>query len=177
LNPRRSKDLRVFGAALVVLAADQISKHLVRCYLLPGVPWNPASWLRPILSFTYVTNTGAAFGLFPDLGWFYTFVAIAVIALILFFYRHLPFQSWLVQLSLGMQLGGAFGNLVDRLWHGQVIDFIDLNFWPVQEWPVFNLADSSVVVSVCILAVYLLLEKEPLTASSDSLTGEDKGVQ
>jgi len=177
LNPRRSKDLRVFGAALVVLAADQISKHLVRCYLLPGVPWNPASWLRPILSFTYVTNTGAAFGLFPDLGWFYTFVAIAVIALILFFYRHLPFHSWLVQLSLGMQLGGAFGNLADRLWHGQVIDFIDLNFWPVQEWPVFNLADSSVVVSVCILAVYLLLEKEPLTASSDSLTGEDKGVQ
>ena len=177
LKSRRSSDLIVFGAAIVVLAADQISKYWVRHYLVYGVPWNPAPWLRPILSFTYVTNTGAAFGLFPSLGWFYTFIAATVTALILFFYKQLPSDKWLVQISLGMQLGGALGNLTDRLWHGRVIDFIDLNFWPLQEWPVFNLADSSLVVGVCILAVYLLWEGEETLTSSSDVPADDGSLQ
>jgi len=158
------------------LAADQISKYWVRRYLSPGLPWDPAAWLRPIMSLTYVTNTGAAFGLFPELGWFYTLVRAAVIAFILLFYRRLPTDRWLVRTSLGMELGGALGNLIDSLWHGRVIDFIDLNFWPLQEWPVFNLADSSVVVGVCMLAVYLLLEKEPVASSSSALTDDDEHI-
>jgi len=174
LIPRRSRDLLIFGVAFTVLAADQISKYWVRHYLVPGVPWNLAAWLRPVMSFTYVTNTGGSFGLFPQLGWFYTFVAIAVIAVILFFYRRLPADHTLMPISLGMQLGGALGNLLDRLWHGRVIDFIDLNFWPLQGWPVFNLADSSVVVGVCILALYLLFEEEAPAPSPDTLTGRDE---
>ena len=156
MNPRRAKDILVFGAAMVVLAADQLSKSWVQQNLLPGMPWNPIPWLRPILSFTLVTNKGASFGLFPELSGFYTLVAMVVIAAILFFYRRFPTDQWLVALSLGLQLGGAFGNLVDRIWRGQVVDFIDLNFWPLQEWPVFNVADSSIVVGVCMLAIYLL---------------------
>jgi len=167
LKPRRFRDLVVFGVALVVLAADQLSKHWVRGALVPGVPFNPVRWLRPVLSLTYVTNTGAAFGLFPQLGWLYALIAIAVIAFIVISYRLLPAPNWLIQVSLGMQLGGAIGNLVDRLWHGRVIDFIDLNFWPLQEWPVFNLADSSVVVGVCILAYYLLLDSSVTTVEDD----------
>lgn len=162
MNPRRARDILVFGAAIVVLAADQLSKSWVQQNLLPGMPWNPAPWLRPILSLTLVTNKGASFGLFPELSWFYTLVAITVIAVILLFYRRFPTDHWLVALSLGLQLGGAFGNLVDRLWRGQVVDFIDLNFWPLQEWPVFNVADSSIVVGVCILAVYLLFFAQDL---------------
>ena len=169
MKPRRFRDLVVFGVALVVLAADQMSKYWVRNSLVLGVPYNPIPWLRPVLSLTYVTNTGASFGLFPQLGRLYTLIALAVIAFVVFFYRHLPLRSWLVQISLGMQLGGAIGNnLIDRLWHGWVIDFIDLNFWPLQEWPVFNLADSSVVVGTCILAYYLLLD------SSDAVVEEDE---
>lgn len=167
MKPRRFRDLLVFGAALVVLAADQLSKHWVRASLVPGVPHDPIPWLRPVLSFTYVTNTGASFGLFPHLGWLFTLIAIAVIAFIGLSYRFLPAHNWLMQVSLGMQLGGAIGNLVDRLWHGRVIDFIDLNFWPLQEWPVFNLADSSVVVGVCILAYYLLLDSSVTTVEDD----------
>jgi signal peptidase II len=198
LDSRRSRHLLVLGAALIVLAADQISKYWVRHNFTPGVPWNPAPWLRPILSFTYVTNTGAAFGLFQELGWIYPFIAIlsasAIIAAILFFYRRLPPNQGLVLLSLGMQLGGAAGNLLDRLLaalqspttspgllglrerlsNARVIDFIDLNFWPLQEWPVFNLADSSVVVGVCILALYLLFEKEPTVPSSDTLSSDNQ---
>ena len=198
MDSRRSRHLLVLGAALIVLAADQISKFWVRHNLTPGVPWNPAPWLRPILSFTYVTNTGAAFGLFRELGWIYPFIAIliaiAIIAAILFFYRRLPPDQRLILLSLGMQLGGAAGNLLDRLvgavlsagnspgslgWperlsNARVIDFIDLNFWPLQEWPVFNLADSSVVVGVCILALYLLFEEEPSVLSSDTLSSDNE---
>ena len=198
MDSRRSRHLLVLGAALIVLAADQISKFWVRHNLTPGVPWNPAPWLRPILSFTYVTNTGAAFGLFQELGWIYPFIAIliaiAIIAAILFFYRRLPPDQRLILLSLGMQLGGAAGNLLDRLvgavlsptnsagslgWperlsNARVIDFIDLNFWPLQEWPVFNLADSSVVVGVCILALYLLFEEEPSVLSSDTLSSDNE---
>jgi len=151
-------------AAIIVLAADQISKHLVRTSLVPGVPYDPIPWLRPVLSFTYITNTGVSFGLFPQLGSLGALINVVVIAVLLFSYRRLPVDSWLIPLSLGMQVGGALGNLTDRLfWRGQVTDFIDLNFWPLHEWPVFNVADSSVVVGVVILAYFLLfdLEVEP----------------
>lgn len=195
MNLRRSRDLPVFGTALIVLAADQISKYWVRQHLALGVPWDPAQWLRPVLRFTYVTNTGAAFGILRQLAPVYPFVAVAVIVAILFFYRRLPTDQTLILLSLGLQLGGAAGNLMDRLasvakclpssfpglmglWEAlkcaQVTDFIDLNFWPLQEWPVFNLADSSVVVGVCILALYLFLEEEPSAAFPDHLADGDE---
>ena len=175
MSRRRSSDAIVFGTALIVLVADQISKHLVRLLLEPGVPWTPVPWLQPILSLTYVTNQGAAFGLFPHLVSLYPFIYVIIIGLILFFYRHMPLSGWLMHISLGMQLGGALGNLADRLLRrGWVTDFIDLNFWPLQEWPVFNLADSSVVVGVCILAGLLLLEEEPLSPSSDAQVGGEE---
>jgi len=154
-----------FGVAVAVLVADQLSKSWVRQNLALGVPWNPASWLRPVLSITYVTNTGAAFGLFPQAGWLYTVIALAVATSILIFYHKLGESSWPVTLSLGLMLGGALGNnVIDRLWHGRVTDFVDLNFWPLQEWPVFNVADSSLVVGICIMAVLLLFSKEMQSA-------------
>jgi signal peptidase II len=153
--------------ALAVLAADQWTKHWVRHNLLPGIPFDPLPGLRPLLSLTYVTNTGASFGLFPQLKSFYVVVNLAVISMILLFHRRLPPSQWLLASSLGLLLGGSAGNVIDRLWHGWVIDFIDLNFWPLQEWPVFNVADSSTVVGVCILSVYLLLHEEPTSAASE----------
>lgn len=161
MKDRRSSDLVVLAAALIILAADQISKHLVRTSLMPGVPYDPIPWLRSVFSFTYITNTGVSFGLFPQLGSLGALIYPVVIAVLLFSYRHLPVDNWLIPLSLGMQVGGALGNFVDRLlWRGQVTDFIDLNFWPLHEWPVFNVADSSVVVGVVILAYFLLFDLE-----------------
>jgi len=168
LTARRSRDLLVLGITLAVLAADQISKYWVRYHLEFNVPWNPLPWLRPILSFTYVSNTGVAFGFFQGLNWLYTLVTIAVIGLVLHIFRHLPARHNLLLVSQGLILGGASGNLVDRLWLGRVVDFLDLNFWPLQEWPVFNVADSCVVVGVCVLAVYLLFEQGPSPVSSDA---------
>jgi signal peptidase II len=157
---KRYRELFVLGLALAVLASDQWSKNWVRTSLIPGVPYDPLPFLRPIFSFTHVTNMGAAFGLFPQLKWLYPLISMAIITLILVSYRHLPTRFGLVRLSLGLELGGALGNLVDRLLRGQVVDFIDLNFWPLREWPVFNVADSSVVVGVVILACFLLLYPE-----------------
>jgi signal peptidase II len=173
LPHRRFRDLLVLGVAILVLVADQLTKAWVRRNLLFGVPWQPVSWLRPIFSFTYITNTGAAFGLFPQLGRLYAFVALTVIGILFYFYRNLVPSTWLTSVSLGLQLGGALGNnVVDRLWHGRVTDFLDLNFWPLHEWPVFNVADSSIVVGTCILAAYLLLQKEPPTTKAPASDGQ-----
>ena len=162
--PRRpSKDLCILGLAILILVADQLTKAWVRRTLTLGIPCDPFPWLRPILSFTYVTNIGAAFGILPQLRWVYPFISVGVCAFMIYFYRPLAQDRPLVTLSLGLQLGGTLGNLVDRLFQqGRVTDFLDLNFWPLRDWPVFNIADSSVVVSVCILAAFLLLERDPL---------------
>ena len=137
--------------AVLTLVIDQISKRAVMTSLRPGESWNPVAALERWVSLTYVTNTGAAFGLFPEYGTIFMVIAVVVVVAIIFYYRHLPGEQWLVQASLGLQLGGALGNLVDRLRHGHVIDFIDFKIWPV-----LNVADSSVFVGVVILAFYIL---------------------
>ncbi|MFQ5812388.1 MAG: signal peptidase II [Anaerolineae bacterium] len=143
------------AVAVLTLVIDRISKWVVMASLRPGESWNPVAALERWVSLTYVTNTGAAFGLFPDHGVIFMVIAVVVIAAIIFYYRYLPGDQWLVQISLGLQLGGALGNLVDRLRYGHVIDFIDFKVWPV-----FNVADSSLFIGVVILAFYLLRHGE-----------------
>ncbi|MDI7276593.1 MAG: signal peptidase II [Anaerolineae bacterium] len=144
-----------FAVAAAVLVLDQLSKAAVMRYLEPQVPWNPIAPLRAIVSLTYVTNTGAAFGLFPQLGNVYVVVALLIVGALLIFYRNLALTHRLMQVCLGLQLGGALGNLLDRLRFGHVIDFIDFKVWPV-----FNVADSSIVIGVVILA-WLFIKYQP----------------
>ena len=157
-----------YGVAACIVVVDQLSKFCVRTHLQPGVPWDAVAWLRPVLSLTYVTNTGAVFGMFSGLNWLFTGIAFATIGLILYFYHSMPAQTWLMRVTMGLLLGGACGNLIDRLWRGWVTDFFDLNFWPMQDWAVFNLADSAVVVSTCILMVYVLTQMSPEREGSRS---------
>jgi len=158
---RRKRDILVLLAtAALVLLVDRVSKYFVTAWLGEGQSWGIAPWLAPVFRITYVTNTGAAFGLFPQWGNFFIIVAAIVIVVIVFYCWHLPDGQWLVQIALGLQLGGAIGNLVDRLWYGSVVDFIDLNFWPLHNWPVFNLADASVVAGVTLLALMMLWEEQ-----------------
>jgi signal peptidase II len=109
--------------------------------------------LENVFTIHYVTNTGAAFGLFQSGSLLFVIVGIVVSLAIVFYYRFLPAGQWLVRLSLGMQLSGALGNLIDRLRVGHVVDF--LNF---QVWPVFNVADSSIICGAILLALLLLRE-------------------
>jgi signal peptidase II len=146
-------------AGLVVLL-DQLSKHFVIARLAEGQSWEVAPWLAPVFRITHVTNTGAAFGLFRGGSDVFVIIAAIVIVAIIIYYRQIPDGQWLMRVALGLQLGGAIGNnLVDRLRQGFVVDFIDLNFWPLHEWPVFNLADSSIVAGVVLLAL-LMIEEE-----------------
>ncbi len=140
------------AVAVLILVLDRITKRWVMANLRPGESWNPVPALERWVSLTYVTNTGAAFGLFPDYGVLFMIIAVVVIVGIIFYYRYLSVAGnpWLIQISLGLQLGGALGNLVDRLLYGHVVDFIDFKVWPV-----FNVADSSLSVGVAILAFYL----------------------
>lgn len=150
--------LKVWGflAAVVgaVILADQATKAYVVRHLEPYRSWMPIEELAPLFRFTHVRNTGAAFGLFPQGGMFFVIVALIVTLVILYYYRQIEMQSWWVRLALGLQLGGALGNVVDRLRQGYVVDFFDVGFWPV-----FNVADSCIVIGVVIFALVLLREE------------------
>ncbi len=151
-----SRDTWVLPAvAALVLLLDRVSKHMVATRLAVGQSWDVAPWLTPILRITHVTNTGAAFGLFPNWGGFFVIIGVVVITAILFYQQHVSTGQWLVRAALGLQLGGACGNLFDRLTQGAVVDFIDLNFWPLRQWPVSNIADVSIVTGTCLL-VFLM---------------------
>lgn len=141
--------------ALAIFGADQTSKYLVLTRLSLGESWSPVSRLEKFLAVTHVINPGAAFGLFPDQGSLFAVIAVIVVVAILLYYRYLPSHNWLVRVSLGLQLGGALGNLADRLQYGYVIDFIDFRIWPV-----FNLADMAIVSGVGILAFFLMQEPD-----------------
>ena len=136
--------------AIATLALDQFTKWLVVSNLEVNQPIYPVPALSGLFGLTYVTNTGVAFGLFKEAGTFFIFVAVIVITVIVRYLRQLPKDQWLMRVALGLQLGGAFGNLIDRLRLGYVVDFIDFKFWPV-----FNVADSAIVVGVTLLAVSL----------------------
>ncbi|MBN1262065.1 MAG: signal peptidase II [Anaerolineae bacterium] len=160
MNSLARKGLLLWGVAAVVVLADQLSKLWVVNNLPEYVSVDIIPWLSPIFSFTRLSNTGVAFGLFPQFGGFFTVLSLVVVVAIVLFYRSLSSGDWLTHLALGLQIGGALGNLVDRLARGfVVIDFIDLNFWPLRDWPVFNLADSSIVVGVGLLLLATWLEE------------------
>ncbi len=137
----------------VVLSLDQWTKALVASQFEPYESWAPLPALANVFTIHYVTNTGAAFGLFQDSNTFFVIVAIVVSAVVLYYYVRLPGGQWWIRLSFGMMLSGALGNMIDRLRVGYVIDFFDL-----QIWPVFNVADMSIVGGTILLAVLLLLE-------------------
>lgn len=138
------------GIAFVVVLFDQITKAIVVANLDLYETWMPIEALAPYFNFIHIRNTGAAFGIFPDGGLFFTVVAFVVIGVIVYFYRELPDHSLLIRTALGFQLGGALGNLIDRLRQGYVVDFFNVKIWPV-----FNIADSAIVVGVLLL-IFLL---------------------
>ena len=137
-DPGRS-DVTALVVLILTLMADQATKGLVTRTMSPGQSIPDEGIVRA----TYVVNSGSAFGLFPDQTLFLTFASLVGIGVLLFFYRTHPVDSFVLRLSLGLMLGGAMGNLIDRVRLGHVVDFID-----VGAWPVFNLADSSIVVGL-----------------------------
>ncbi len=148
IQGRLRRDALFFSLAALVFALDQLTKGIIRATLDPGESVPPDGWVR----LTHVTNTGAAFGLFPDQSFVLLITTLVGVAAIVMYYLYPPVDTPFLTLSLGLQLGGALGNLLDRLLQGHVTDFLDFRVWPV-----FNLADSAIVVGVIVLAAFLLL--------------------
>lgn len=133
---------------VAVFAADQFTKFVIKGTLRLGESW-PAEGLIRI---THGANTGTAFGLLPNQTLFLIFASIIAIGFLVYFYRAYALPRPILRLAIGLQLGGAFGNLFDRVAFGAVTDFIDVGWWPI-----FNIADSSICVGMATLIVVLLL--------------------
>jgi len=170
LRRLRLESLILPTIALLVLASDQVSKALVVAHLALGQSVDLASWLAPVFSITYTANTGASFGLFQGMSDVLAVVAVVVVVIIILYYRQIPPGQWPLRAVLGLQLGGALGNLTDRLTRGAVVDFIDANFWPLRDWPIFNLADAAIVAGVALLGWMMMVERRGMTRISTGCT-------
>ncbi len=144
----------IVSALLVIL--DQISKILTTKLLEPV---GSIKIINDILSFTYVENKGAAFGILQNSRWiFISFTIIAMIGIVYYKLHYKPTHKLLTS-SLCLILSGAAGNLIDRIFLGYVIDMIEVTFI---NYPVFNVADCFVVTGTILLAIYILfIYKEP----------------
>lgn len=150
-------------SSLVIVALDQFTKELVRANMYPGQSIPPDAWVR----LTYVTNTGGAFGILQGQSLLILITTIIGVAAILLYYIFPPVNSWLLTAALGLQFGGALGNLLDRIRLGHVTDFIDFRVWPV-----FNLADSAIVVGVATLTFFVFFIDREKASADRSKIGE-----
>lgn len=162
----RSAYLLLAALAGVVLAVDQWSKYFVRSRLAVGESWSPFSGAPDLLRVIHWNNTGAAFGLFPGAGWIFTGVAVVVIVAILVYFPRVPPEQGAVRLALGLQLGGALGNLTDRLLLGTVTDFV-----AVGSFPVFNVADASISIGTALLLAAMWVEERRARAADPEVPG------
>ena len=135
-------------AAALVVAVDQVTKRLVDANLAVGESWPEASWPLRLM---HVKNTGAAFSLLQNQTFFLTIMSVVGLGAILLYFRFRPSDHPLLRTALALQLGGAFGNLIDRARYGEVTDF-----FKVPNFPVFNVADSAITVGVTTVVVFLL---------------------
>lgn len=158
----------ISAIALFVLIIDLGSKSLV-IQNLKDQP--PVSIIPGFLRFVYAENTGIAFGLFTEhSGWlnFLTPLAFIVLMVILFqIFAHGNMDRWLI-LIFGLIIGGALGNIIDRMYHGFVVDFID-TYYGTYHWYIFNIADSALTVGEVLLIGKLIFGKEVSTTTSESI--------
>jgi len=145
----------------VMVVLDQITKVWVdlNLSLHESIP------VMPSFSITYARNYGAAFSFLSEAGgwqrWFFAVLAIAVSVGIVIYLKKLKPEEKLLAVSLSLILGGAIGNIIDRVLYGYVIDFLDV-YYQVYHWPIFNIADSAITVGVALMLIESFIEKEEL---------------
>lgn len=148
--------LLIGAVALVTYAADRVTKSLV----VSSVPLGEArevvdGWIR----IAHVRNTGAAFGTLQERTSLLSILSVIAVLLILYYYRGLAARSAPIAATLGMQLGGAAGNLADRIGQGYVTDFVDVGIPGGWRFWAFNVADSSIVVGIAVVTFLVWLEE------------------
>jgi len=152
-NQKQAKGaLAWLSLAMVIIVIDQWSKFLIQkqLELYDAIP------VIPFFSITHWHNKGVAFSLFEDAGpsviWVFAFIALVISVVIVSWLYNLPKDNKWLACALALVLGGAVGNMLDRLFHGYVIDFL-LFHWGDWSWPAFNMADSAICVGVAMLII------------------------
>ena len=157
----------LLAGAVVIVAFDQVTKALIRGWLAIGETW-PAGW--ELIRLTHVENSGAAFGILQGGGGFLIVTSVVAIVAVSAFLWWAPPQARLFSVALSLILGGAIGNLIDRVARGTVTDFVDPTHYPA-----FNVADSSIVIGVITLVLLSLLE-ERAAHRQDQVEGGTSGA-
>lgn len=134
---------------LAVIAIDQASKYYIQTHMTPGLS---IPVIDNVFHITYVLNPGAAFGILQHRTWFFVAVAVLLFAAVAYCYRRIPPGYKLLRPGLGLLLGGAAGNVIDRVQTGFVVDFFDFRIWPV-----FNVADTAICIGVGFIVYSILL--------------------
>ena len=151
----------------LVISLDQWTKCLVRSNLAIQESWSPWEWLAPYARIVHWKNTGAAFGMFQDMNLVFAALAVVVTLAIMIFFPRVAQHEWPLRLALSMQMGGAVGNLIDRLTYGYVTDFVSLGTFAV-----FNVADASISVGVAVLVVGVWLSEMKLRREAELAKSE-----
>jgi signal peptidase II len=148
-----------YRLAIIVVIVDQLVKRWVSVTL----QFQPPIRLLPVLELTYAENTGAAFSFLHDAGgwqrWFFSGIALSVGAGIAIWMARLKAEQRLLLASLALILGGAIGNLIDRMRFGHVVDFISVH-WGMHYFPAFNVADSAITIGAGLLLLDMVLHPQ-----------------
>lgn len=160
------------ATAAAVLVIDQLSKAWVRANFAPQ---QSVAVIQNVFHLTYVRNLGAAFGLFPGARPVFMLTTAAVLFVIAAYWRRVRPTQWPIVIALALVTAGAIGNLIDRAWLGQVTDFFDV---AILDFPVFNVADSGVVIGVIILMAWILFgpDTSPTDESDDATDSPDEPI-
>ncbi|MBE4908799.1 signal peptidase II [Bacillus luteolus] len=140
--------------ALVIIVFDQITKWAIVTYMSLGES------ITVIESFLYITshrNRGAAWGILQGQMWFFYIITVVVVIILITYIQKLPKNQRIMGYALGLMLGGAIGNFIDRIFRKEVVDFINTYIF-TYDFPIFNIADSALVVGVGIILVLTLFE-------------------
>lgn len=140
-------------AAILVFAADRATKFWISHSLALG----QQLWPQSPVHIYFTENSGAAFSVLPNFDWLFLAVATVLVVAVVWRWRALARESWWLQAGVGLLIGGALSNALDRLLQGYVVDFIQL-----PRFPVFNVADSGITVGVLILVVRIVLVNRSL---------------
>lgn len=145
--------------SIIIILLDQITKFYA-VQLLKGNA--PVVIIENFLRLNYVENFGAAFGILQNKKIFFIIITTIVVIGIIVYIKTNTNLTITMKIALAMVIGGAIGNLIDRVRLGYVIDFVDVNFWGLYDFPVFNIADSSIVIATILICYLVIFNKYEL---------------
>jgi signal peptidase II len=169
MSPARRNDIIMIAVGLLVILLDQLVKHWITQYFTSdGHLYTTVPIVGHFLELIYVENRGVAFSLLDRQGSLYVLIAVAVGVIVWLYWHSRDTGSLLLKVTFGLIIGGALGNVIDRLRLGYVVDFIHFQIPAIGfNFAVFNVADSCISVGVILLITVLLFASKPATSGND----------